>query len=179
MSTVQLRTYGAAEVFESGVRSVFGTLNAPIGEVSFTGQGTVYRPSYPVLTRNTIAIFTGTAGQRFQFLGFRIIGDGTLWIGEQHDKPTDAANDDYTPTGAQTRWHFRQWTCEMGVCCWNTDLAIGHATAASEYADNSGNPALWTTYLSAVITKKLYQVQLFNPSTTDPVLVESLLVLTE
>lgn len=175
MSTGLLRTYAAALIVQSGRmgRPTIGGLDDPLGEVEIDMKA-VTQGTFEVATENTFSMFNTDGAARFQFLAFRIIGEGTLWAAYKTDKPTSSSN--FAPSGLAARWRHFQWTCKMGVFCFNTDLTIGHATAASETASDGSLPALWTTYIEAVDTHKIYSFALRNPSDTDPVEIEYLVV---
>lgn len=171
-TTALIQTYNATVLTDSGRVSTFGDLNTPVGEASFSFRG-VRAAREKVLTGNSWPLFVASVDERYQYVSFRIIGSGTLIVSSKIDKPTNAVAGNFVPLGTQIRWQHEYWTCQMGVWASNTDLVPGLDVAASEQGDTGGTPTLWT---SAFFTKKRYRIDLFNPSNTDDIEVEYLVV---
>lgn len=176
MSTGTIRTYSAVVTEKDGAIQSFGSMAIPVGEVQYTFGG-VQPDRRVVLTANSLGLWGTNAGGRYELVAFRIIGKGTLIVSRMFDKPTNPTLDDWTGLGTQKRWDHEQWTCKKGVWMSNTDLGVGLDSATNEAADNGGVPALWSTYIATMATKKCYSIQVYNPSETADVEIETLVIL--
>ena len=177
MTTAIIRTYAAIVIEKDGREEGIGSMSTPVGEATYT-FGYQFSGRRNVATANSTAIFPyADAGQRYELAAFRIIGDGTLIVSMLFDKPTNPTLDDWTPLGTQERWQHQAWTCKKGLWVSNSDVGYGLASAANEAADNGSHlPALWTTYVATMFTKKCYCIQVYNPSTTAAVEIETTLI---
>ncbi len=166
-----IRNYFAVTQTQDGLQQgSFGSMTEAMGEATLGGDANLVR-RLSVASEDYVVVWQQEhAKLKFQQLGFRIIGPGTLRVFWRTDLPTSSTN--YTPLGTRQRWHNKDWPCKMGPFWLCSQTALSHATLANEVADASGLPALMTTYIAqqdSVIVDKLV---VYNPG-DDPVIIEA------
>lgn len=168
-----IRNYAAVTVEIDGRRAAsFGTLAEAVGEATIGGDAVTPQQQLSVPPEDYIILWEQSHSKlRFQQVGFRIIGEGTLTVFWRTDLPTSSSN--YTPLGTRRRWYNKQWPCKLAPwwACDQTTLSL--ASLSDEVADNNGLPGLMTTNLASASTSIIDRILLYNPG-DEAVIVERL-----
>ncbi len=164
-------------VRNAGTTGHFGSMRIPAGESTVGGDRILISERMSVDPEDRIAIFEQSHRKlRFKEIGFLIVGEGTLQVAYRTDRATDLEDDDYTPLGTHQRWRHLIHPCKLGPFILNSQIVLGHATAASETADDAGQPALWTTNLATAESHIIDKILVRNPSEDDVVIIQRFLV---
>lgn len=159
-----IRAYHGLDLVVNGeTKQGFGSMHAPIHEVSITaGTAQVVREIViPANSKVTIWEWAQTRG--FELLSFRIKGTGYLrvaWQVKTVTSPTDETPND------EPVWNHASKSCVDSFSL-DSDRVYTHATDATVSGDTAGEPSLWAsgTKVNGVVSK----VMVWNEDTTNSV----------
>jgi len=173
MSTT-IRRYAMTVLDTEGRLLRHGQRDSPFAERTVSGSRRTIDDQQTVPKNDgTATLYDWTTHGPFELFAARIVGDGYLDLALFLDEPTDAAGGDLTPSGNAPTWIHLELSC-LAEFQLDTDEADVHATPASYVADNAGVPALWTDPTRKA--GKVYKIMALNRSTSDDVLVRTLVV---
>ena len=140
----------------------FGFLRSPVGEATIGGDHIAKPERLSIPPADYITLWEQSHNKlKFQQLGFRIVGDGSLNVFWRTDLPTSSS--DYTPLGTRQRWHNKDQVCNLQPWWLNSQTALSVSTLANEVADDGGLPRLMTTDIETADTVIVDKVVVYNP----------------
>jgi hypothetical protein len=162
-----IRNYAGVSITKGGVTfPAFGLTGENVGEATIDGEY-LLSDRLTVPDGEYITLWEAAmSAKEFSQIGIRMIStSGTLQVAYRTDRRTSST--DFTALGTHQRWRHLTLTCKMSPIFFNEQTLIGHGTVASEYADSSGVPALWTTNLATSETHVIDKIMIRNPGTSD------------
>lgn len=163
--TATIRNYSSVFVESDGSKRGFGSMSSPVGEASIGGDHIIACEPMSIDPSDYIVLWEQSHRKlKFQQLGFRIVGEGSLIVWSRFDLPTSAS--DYTAAGTRKRWFNKAWPCKMAPWWFCDQTGLSYSTLSDEVADDGDLPKLMTTLIDSAATSVCDKVVLYNPGTS-------------